>query len=381
MRAEFRLRKAVALMVFPVRSSGGVSSNLLGCRRAPRGADAVALRTLAGLAALVALLLFAVPALADEIEPEPEPAPLAEPEPAPLADPEPEPVEVVEDEGPREPRWIPSIETGFETFDYNVDTTVTNFINPPKWQGTQKEAERQLMYRIGGELMGPEFESLPGRPRLFVKGGAQFQMFSSDKIFGDGDAFVDIQPERALTTYLSNGVGIFDYPDDFEGQGSEISARFHNPSWYAGLGVAFGVPIATELLLYIKPSIQYSMEKIDLPSGLTTVDEPVPRVDPVPCGLPPNAPCIREFFAHKSRATATATDHSVGAGLEVALALFRSARPIRVSLYAEARFLWLVSDDTTEFADSNGVAAYSVVRDDFNIKGGGGLRFSWVGFD
>ncbi len=71
-------------MVLSVRSSSGASSNLLRRRRAPRGAEA--LRTLAGFAALVALLLFAVPAQADEIEPEPEPAPLAEPEPAlPLA--------------------------------------------------------------------------------------------------------------------------------------------------------------------------------------------------------------------------------------------------------------------------------------------------------
>jgi len=41
----------------------------------------------------------------------------------------------------------------------------------------------------------------------------------------------------------------------------------------------------------------------------------------------------------------------------------------------------LVSDPTTTFADTNGVATYTVVRDDFGIKGGGGLRFSWVGFD
>jgi hypothetical protein len=27
------------------------------------------------------------------------------------------------------------------------------------------------------------------------------------------------------------------------------------------------------------------------------------------------------------------------------------------------------------------IANYSVVRDDFGIRGGGGLRFSWVGFD
>ena len=137
------------------------------------------------------------------------------------------------------------------------------------------------------------------------------------------------------------------------------------------------MPIATNLLLYIKPSVQYSMEKIDLPAALTTVDEPVPRVDP------PEPPIIatREFFIHKSRAKASATDHSVGAGLEVALVLFRKARPIRVSLYAEARFLWLVSGSTTRFTDSNGFATYSVMRDDFGIKGGGGLRFSWVGFD
>jgi opacity protein-like surface antigen len=64
------------------------------------------LRATACFAALLALLLFAISAQADEIEPEPEPAPIAEPEqpePAPIAEPEPEPepVEVteVEDEG------------------------------------------------------------------------------------------------------------------------------------------------------------------------------------------------------------------------------------------------------------------------------------------
>jgi hypothetical protein len=146
------------------------------------------------------------------------------------------------------------------------------------------------------------------------------------------------------------------------------------------------VPIATDLLLYVKPSFQYSMEKIDLPGGLTTVDETSPpgTVDPAGCGqpVPPRpSPCLRTFEIYRSGAKGTATDHSVGAGLEVAFVPSRSARPIRVSVYAEARFLWLVSDDKTEFADPGGVASYSVVRDDFNIKGGGGLRFSWVGFD
>jgi len=61
--------------------------------------------------------------------------------------------------------------------------------------------------------------------------------------------------------------------------------------------------------------------------------------------------------------------------------LFRNLRPIQVSLYTEARFLWLVSDRTTTFADPTGIASFSVKRDAFGIKGGGGVRLSWVGFD
>jgi len=312
-------------------------------------------------AALIALSSFSQPAEADEVESD------------------------SVDEAEVEPDWIPSIEAGLETFDYNVDTTVVNQINPPAWQGDQSDAERQTMFRIGGELMGPMFEGLPGRPRLFAQGGVQIRLFSSDEIFRDGDPIVPFQPETILAQYPANGLEQFELPGEFTGQGSEITGRFENPSWYAGLGLAFSVPIGTNTLLYIKPSIQYSLEKIDLSGALTTVDEPVPRVDPTPCGTsPPTSPpppCIREFFIHRSRDKSSTTDHSVGAGIEVAVVPFRKVRPIRVSLYAEARFLWLVSGSTTRLADPDGVATYSITRDDFGIKGGGGLRFSWLGFD
>jgi len=298
-------------------------------------------------------------------------------------------------DGLSEPSWIPSVETGVEVFDYNVDTAVVNHINGPRLGGNESEAERQTMFRIGGELMGPMFEDLPGRPRLFAQGGVQIRAFSSDDIFGNGKFAVGIEPERGINVYHVNGDLGKTLPDSFAGQGSAISARFQDPSWYAGLGVAFSVPIGADMLLYIKPSVQYSMERIDLSGTLTTVDEPIPRVDPLFCNtgqhLDPDKrppPCIREFFPHRSAQDATITDHSVGAGLEVALVLFRSVRPIRVSLYAEARFMWLVSDSSTTLANDtktldepNGVASYSVVRDEFDVKGGGGLRFSWVGFD
>jgi len=257
-----------------------------------------------------------------------------------------------------------------------------NQINSPSWDGNQHEAGRQTMFRIGGELMGPMFESLPGSPRLFAQGGVQIRLFSSDQIFVIGDPSVPLQPERGLIQHNNNGLSTQDLPGDFEGQGSAVTGRFQDPSWYAGLGVAFSVPIGINRLLYIKPSVQYSLEKIDLSGALTTVNEPVPRVDPIPCNSGPNHPdCIREFFVHRSGAATSTTDHSVGLGIEVALVPFRKARPIRVAVYAEARFLWLVSGSTTRFADPGGVATYSVTRDDFGIQGGGGLRFSRVGFD
>jgi hypothetical protein len=83
---------------------------------------------------------------------------------------------------------------------------------------------------------------------------------------------------------------------------------------------------------------------------------------------------------HRSTANFSTTDHSVGPGLELAMA-FMSSRPIRVSLFAQIRALWLVSDATNSITDPNGVASYSVERDDLTVRGGAGIRFSWVGFD
>jgi hypothetical protein len=321
------------------------------------------------------LLFLAIPAQADEIEPEPEPAPQAEPEPEPEPEPVPEP-EVVSEEGVSEPSWIPSIDVGFEVFDYNIDTTVRNFSNPLAWSGTQHEADRQLMFRIGGELMGPEFEDLPGRPRLFAQGGVQIRTFSADKTFVIANPTTPNEPESTIREYnrAGNFRGII-LPTEFNGQGSDLFAKFQDPSWYAAVGVAFSVPIASNLLLRIKPSIEYSLEKIDFDGQLTTVNELNPHLDP-DFDTP-----TRDFFVARSRANDTATDHSLGAGLELALVLFRHFRPVRVSLYTEARFMWLLSDSTTTFGDSDGIASFSVERDNFGIRGGGGVRFSWVGFD
>jgi len=373
-----------------IRSGRGAYAQLPARSRAQRGTATTARRSAARFAALFACGLFALPALADEVEPETpsEAAPASEAAPEPESEPKSAPESDPQSQSERatvastekatisEPSWIPSVDLGFEIFDYNVKTTVDNRINAPAWAGTQKEASRQDMFRIGAELMGPEFESLPGRPRLFVQGGVQIRMFSSDEIYDVGDPGVFNEPEGQVASYDNGGNTLGkNLPTDFEGQGADVFGTFRDPSWYAAVGVAFSMPIATNLLLQVKPSLEYSLEKIDLASRLTTVNELNPHQDP-----DSNTP-TRNFVVARSRTADTTTDHSVGAGLEVALVLFRHFRPIRVSLYSEARFMWLVSGRTTTFGDAAGVASFSVARDEFGIKGGGGVRISWVGFD
>ncbi len=108
------------------------------------------LRAMAGFAALVALLFFAIPVQADEIEPESEPAPQAELEPVPEPEPVPVPDVVSEEEEFSEPAWIPSLDVGFEGFSYDVDTTIVNHRGPSPPTDTQGVSVAQLVFRIGG---------------------------------------------------------------------------------------------------------------------------------------------------------------------------------------------------------------------------------------
>lgn len=279
-------------------------------------------------------------------------------------------------EGDEEPAWIPSLDLAFDYFSYDPDVSVQNYLNPPAQEGIQNNPSNQLAFQLGGELMGPAFEGLPGSPRIFIQGGVGFKPFSSDLMFELGDIgdsaegairSFQIRRDSEIATACEDNLPpscSTSEPGALSGQGSEVEADFLSPSWYAALGVSFDVPMAKNLLLQVKPSVAYSGEKIDLVGWMTTVTEPTAEV----------------FEVYRSAADVTITDHSLGAGLELALTLFRSARPVRTSIFVDARALWLLSDSTTTFGDSLGMASYVVERDIFSIRGGGGVRFSWTGF-
>ena len=287
-----------------------------------------------------------------------------------------------------EPRWIPSLSFRFDTFDYKTDPSVVNHLNPPSQEGIQTNANRELQFLSEGELQGPMFEGLPGRPRLFASAGMQFNPYAADVVFETGDLKGD--PEGAIRKFEGLRRGdVNRYPrddprnclngdppfcttavaGDFEGQGSEIEAKFKQ-SWFAAFGVAFGFPVGESLLLQVKPSIAYNVDEILFSGAITTVteDDPSTWADPD----------VPEFTVNRAYGGDRTTDHSLGPGIELGLVLFRAARPLRVSLYGDARFLWLLGDRTTTFSDS--LATYQVRRDAFGIRAGAGVRLSWMGF-
>jgi Outer membrane protein beta-barrel domain len=283
------------------------------------------------------------------------------------------------DEAGEPPRWIPSLDFGFTTFNYSADARVQNFINPPWLEGTQNDPAREFQYQIGGELMGPMFEDLPGRPRLFLQGRVQLRQFSADKIFKLGElrgrtdsevaAFASAREYSVTVQNCETNSSIVcpvTEPHSFTGQGSEVEAQFQNPSWYAALGLAFELPLNQAWLLQVKPSLSYFYDEIYFTGRFRAVNE----VDPV----------NEVFEIHQSIARASTTNHHLGFGLEFALSLFRQDLPIRTWIYADAQFTYLLSDPTTELSDVEGVASYSVTRDRFGIRTGAGLRFSWMGF-
>ena len=162
--------------------------------------------------------------------------------------------------------------------------------------------------------------------------------------------------------------------EEFPEQGSLIDGEFDDLSWYAGFGVAFHIPVSENLLFQFKPSIVYTVETFDFVGKFVTVNE-----IPVPPGS--MDPLDREqFTVLRSSATKSTTDHSLGLGLELGMVLFPEARPIRTTVFLHSRFMWLLSDRTTSWTDADGFGSYSVTREDLTIRGGFGVRFSWLGY-
>lgn len=302
-----------------------------------------------------------------------------------------------------EPNWIPSIDVGFEVFEWESEGTVQNLVNGPLWSGTGTDSIRHLLFEVGGELLGPPATALPGRPRLFFGGGVGIRTQTTNKTFDVGDPVAGADPEDDISRYLGRlDVAVRrrcreiparecpppDVTDsgalDFGGQGSDIRAILDDPTWFANLGVSFDIPLLETSLLQVRPSLAYRGERVDLAGRLTTVTLDQFDLMIPPGGCTTQSPCtedpVVEFGIHRSRTPRkSVTYHHLGPRLELGIVLSRNARPIRTTLYVEGSFLWLLGDRTEQLADDTGVATYTVRREATALRGGAGIRFGWVG--
>ena len=316
---------------------------------------------------------------------------------------------------PPEPDWVPSLEVGFEAFDWDSHSSVQNLVNSPAFSGKGSDALRQLVLKLGGGVAGPRLSFLPGRPRLFLGGGVGFVTDGADSAFKTGEPASPVNPEQDIESYLQRlNVGVrprlpgdpdpsgrnctnaaFPCPepelDEIRGQGSQVRTSLDDLTWYANAGVSFEVPLFETSLLEIRPGIAYRGERGRISGQLTTVtgegfDPDLiadPTLDPTnrfPCSgdpVPTGCPDLTIFRSDTGRARQVY--HHLGPRLELAFVLSRQARPVRTTFYVEGSFLWLLGDRTERLADPNGIARYIVERDETSLRGGAGFRFSWVG--
>ena len=150
------------------------------------------------------------------------------------------------------------------------------------------------------ELMTPGLTSVPGRPRLFVRGDAAASFaFTRDGAKEGSPGEFEVSPNVVYPTQ-----------ETIRGQGSATTAEVKPLLISAGAGVAFTVD-AWERRLRVKPSVEYMREEIEATGVLhraarTRVDPP-PTVDEFPEGFR-----LIELSGDKKQVF-----HGIGPGLEI----------------------------------------------------------------
>jgi hypothetical protein len=281
------------------------------------------------------------------------------------------------------PDWIPSLSVGVESGNLESDTRYTHSLGAdapevpsPGRDGSELTA---TLLSLGAELLGPALTDSLGQPRLFLRGAVKTLPRDDENEllkFGEPGTLVGIPPPT-VPGQPPDPVTI----DRIEGQGIEVVEHLDSPVWSASLGLAFSVPVpnTADSLLRIRPSLEYDYQEIEIAQRFAAATD---------LGLGPPAPqCLDNqdppnlilFSCHTANASTKEDEHWLGPGLELEL-VFTQSRPVQVSMFAGARFLFLLGDDTYSVTDSLGLLSTTVERDDFLIRGGAGFRFSWLGF-
>jgi hypothetical protein len=281
-----------------------------------------------------------------------------------------------EEAAAEEPRWIPSFNIAFDAGDYDPDVSVDSSVGQ---SGVDDDAFDNLVFRLGGELMSPILGEVPGSPRLFARAGAGLVADTKVVTLEVGEVGApedDIQDfDDRLDDAIANGCETNDPPD----------GRTRGVRW-AGERHSGDVQSA-EVVRRIGDCVHHSPSQRHGAS-----DQALGRVRRRTHRAAREGHLGDRAFRGRVPGSSVRGDHDhhgspARAGAGAGVLLRRSARPIAFSIYVDSRFLWVVSDRTTQFSglteDSNGnptgTATYTVERDSMDIRAGAGVRFSWMG--
>ena len=135
--------------------------------------------------------------------------------------------------------------------------------------------------------------------------------------------------------------------------------------WYAGAGLEFVIP-AGERKIRLRTSVDYVGQTV---SAFGTSD-----VTTRSTGNPADE-------THYESPTSQITNHALGVGLSAEAAVY-SWRDMRVSLFLETRFAWLMDENSMTLravnVDSPDFSEFTVTPGAFLAQGGGGIRITWA---
>jgi len=250
--------------------------------------------------------------------------------------------------------WRPWLSIGFDLRAQDVEAGFASDSVPLLEGGVRSsramESELILVPNISFEsaLESPPIFDAWGKPRLFAHAGGKLPTKIAHKIFRDEGPEGDSSLGRSAN---------HDYRFKFDG------------SWFAGLGVAWSVPLG-ERQLSIRPAFDYFGEHVRW-EGMSLLLERE-------AGAPTSALPTPVFAASRSLSK---TYHAIGPSLALEVLLGQRG-PVSLKLYAQSQFYWILTDPEASFAVANEIGSGNgVIRfetDSMIAEGGVGVRLTWL---
>ena len=269
--------------------------------------------------------------------------------------------------GPQEAdsRWIPGLSAFGAVLFQDSKASVSSLE-----RGSFSSESRVVFGNVGAsaELLTPALDALPGRPRLFVRGGLSFSFDEQEAIVNDGAPGV---PEIVPPVSTPNAEPPV---TSVTGQGSATKAETQPLVLSAGAGMAFSIEVS-ERRLWIKPSLEWQWFEDEVVAVLGSAEstDVVNRPDQCPC---------RTLFVSASE---TKGFHAIGPGLELELDTGRMG-PFLLSIFGSGRALNLLGQTgadvraTGSWSDGSRDAQVESTydRDAWIYRMDFGLRFRWL---